>query len=72
MVGVRIGMMVVIVVVRVAVIVPFAEGNERGGMAVDKCVSGLVAMVVRVVVAVRIERRPGQAVGFTESLVAAG
>ena len=72
MVGMRIGMMVVIVAVGVAVIVRFAEGDERGRMAVDKCVPGLVVMVMRVIVAVGVERRPRQAVGFAEGLVAAG
>jgi hypothetical protein len=79
-VGVRIGVVMVVAMVvtvrmamRMAVIMRFTKTDQRQRMAVDKCVAVLVVMRVRVVVAmiVRGERRPGQAVGFAERLVAA-
>ena len=82
MAGMRIGVVMVVTVVvpvRMAVIMVgfgFAETHERQGLAVDKCVAMIVMVMMRVgmivLMAVRVQRRPRQAVRLAEGLVAAG
>ena len=78
-VGMRIGVVMVVAMVvsvrmamRMAVIVRFTKTHNWQRMAVDKCVAVVVVMRMIVAMVMRGKRRPGQAVGLAEGLVAAG